>query len=204
MGFRKGENPNHPKKGSAIKVDPIRDLRLIQKIKNLLLTQNKIRDYCLFTLGVNTAWRANELLALRVSHVRHLNVGDILEIKQSKNRKYRKTLLNREVIKALKLWLEIYKPEANHVPLFPSNNTSTALTVPTLTGMVKRWCLEVGANGNYGSHSLRKSWGYHQRMTYEAPLALLVSAFGHSSERQTLDYLGIQPAEISDLFRNEI
>lgn len=204
MGFKKGENPNHPKKGSAIKVDPIRDLRQIQEIKSSLLTQNKIRDYCLFTLGVNTAWRANELLSLRVAHVCHLKTGDILELKQSKNRRYRKTLLNREVVKALKLWLSVYRPDIHHAPLFPSNNRNISLTVPTLTGLVKRWCLEVGAAGNYGSHSLRKSWGYHQRMTYDAPLALLVSAFGHSSERQTLDYLGIQPAEISDLFRNEI
>lgn len=204
MGFRKGENPNHPKKGSAIKVDPIRDLRQIQEIKNSLLAQGKIRDYCLFTLGVNTAWRANELLSLRVSHVCQLNAGDLLEIKQSKNRRYRKTLLNREVVKSLKLWLSQYDPDSIQLPLFPSTNRNIALTVPTLTGMVKRWCQDVGASGNYGSHSLRKSWGYHQRMTYDAPLALLVSAFGHSSERQTLDYLGIQPAEISDLFRNEI
>lgn len=204
MGFKRGQNPNHPRKGSSIKVDPIRDMRHIEDIKRNLLDNGNMRDYCLFTLGLNTAWRANELLSLRVKDVRELREDDILELKQSKNQKYRKVPLNSQSIQAIRFWLDVYKPVQETAALFPSRQGSHALGVTALCSMIKRWCSQVGAVGNFGSHTLRKSWGYHQRLTYNVPLSLLVKAFGHSSERQTLDYLGIQPGEISALYKNEI
>ena len=57
------KNPNHPKKGSAIKVEPIRDKKAIDRIKKQL--RDSPRDLCLFILGINTAYRANELLAIK-------------------------------------------------------------------------------------------------------------------------------------------
>ena len=64
MLFLKGQNPNHPTAGSTIKVEPIRDKKAISRIKKILGDQP--RDLCLFTLGINTAYRANELLSLKV------------------------------------------------------------------------------------------------------------------------------------------
>jgi hypothetical protein len=52
MPSAKIKNPNHPPKGSSIKVDPIRKIKDIKAIKKLL--HDKPRDLCLFTLGVNT------------------------------------------------------------------------------------------------------------------------------------------------------
>lgn len=204
MGFRKGENPHHPKKGASIKVDPIRDLSAIERIKRNLIDQDNIRDHCLFTLGINTAWRANELLSIKVGHVRNLEEEGLLTLKQSKNNKYRSTLINRTALRAIQFWLALY---GNHVnddaPLFPSNK-SGAIQVPTLCNMVKRWCSQAGIKGQFGSHTLRKTWGYHQRITFAAAPELLMIAFGHSSERQTLEYLGIVPREVCDLYLNEI
>ena len=204
MGFKKGENPHHPKKGASIRVDPIRDMRHIQAIKRHLIDTNNMRDHCLFVMGLNTAWRANELLALKVKDVDSLGEGDILERKQSKTGKYRKTPLNRAVIRAIEFWLVIYNPASRDLPLFPSRQRGSAITVPTFSGMVKQWCRTVGAHGNFGAHSLRKSFGYHQRVTFETPTLILVEAFGHRSERQTLDYLGIQEAEIEALYAMEL
>lgn len=42
-------------------------------------------DLCLLTLGINTAYRANELLSLRVRQVRGLEVGDVIDGAQSKS-----------------------------------------------------------------------------------------------------------------------
>ena len=74
-------NTNRPKKGSSIKVEPIRQTKEIKRIKKLL--SDTPRDLCLFTLGINTAYRANELLSIRVGQVDYLSVGDPLEVKQS-------------------------------------------------------------------------------------------------------------------------
>lgn len=208
MSFKKGQNPNHPKKGSSTKADPIRDKNAIDRIKRNLIDQNNLRDYCLFTMGINTAWRANELLSIKVGHVRYLQEGDLLSLKQSKNKKYRSTPINGSAIKAIKFWLDIYGERVNDdAPLFPSKrskNFRTVLTVGTVCNKVKQWCGQAGIYGHYGSHTLRKTWGYHQRITYNVSIALLMKAYGHSSERQTLEYLGIMPSEVMDLYRNEL
>jgi len=210
MGFKKGENPHHPKKGSSIKVSPIRDLRAIARIKDSLKGEGQLRNICLFTLGINTAWRANELLSIKVRQVENLREGDILELKQSKNNKYRATPLNAVVIDAIQNWLSLYKTEyplyfRSDAPLFLSfNNRCNALRVPRVTGLVKGWCSMARVRGRFGSHTMRKTWGYHQRVTFNSPLTLISRAYGHSSERETLAYIGILPEEIDDLFMNEL
>jgi len=50
------------------------------------------RDLCLFVLGMNTAFRANELLSLKVGQVRSLLPGDVLSVKQSKKGKFRQVM----------------------------------------------------------------------------------------------------------------
>lgn len=202
MEPRKARNTNHPKKGSSIKVEPIRELKSIKRIKKQL--RGNPRDLCLFTLGINTAYRANELLSITVGQVAHLKPGDRLDLKQSKNKRYRATTLNSAVIGSMKAWLKAHPNPRPDAPLFVSQTTPKALQVSTLSRMVKTWCKKAGLYGNYGSHTLRKTWGYHQRKTFKKHTALLTWAYGHSSEAQTLDYLCIQPDEITALFASEL
>ena len=195
-------NPNHPQKGSSIKVEPIRDLKAVKRIK-MILADNP-RDLCLFTLGINTAYRANELLSITVGQVDYLQSGDRLDLKQSKNKKYRATTLNSMVINSIDSWLKVHPDSDPGAPLFPSRTNGIALRVSTLSRMVKDWCASVGLRGNYASHTLRKTWGYHQRRTYDRPTTLLTITYGHASEAQTLEYLCIQPEEIDELFASEL
>lgn len=204
MAFQKGENPNHPRLGSTIKVDPIRDKKAIKRIKKLL--QDNPRDLCLFTLGINTAYRANELLSIRVGQVRHLQPGDQLNLKQPKNKKFRPVKLNQsayQAIQGLLVWLEIDESNINENELLFIGQRGP-LTVSTVSKMVKTWCSNVGLKGNYGSHSLRKTWGYWQRMERGTAIPLLMEAFGHATQQQTLSYLGIQSDEIAEIYEMEL
>lgn len=194
---KKSKNPNRPAPGSSIKVEPIRDLKAIKRIKKLL--KDNPRNLCLFTFGINTAYRASELLSLTVGQVAHLKPGDRLDLKQSKTKTYRATTLNRTVIKAVQTWLKHHPDPSPKTPLFPSRKGG-ALGVSALNHMIKKWCQESGVKGNFGSHSLRKTFGYHQRVQAGQSVALLMVVFGHSSEAQTLAYLGIQPDEVTDLY----
>ncbi|MDJ0820299.1 MAG: site-specific integrase [Paracoccaceae bacterium] len=195
-------NQNHPKRGSSIKVEPIRDLKAIKRIKKLYA--GNPRDLCLFTFGINTAFRAGEILSLRVGQVDYLMPGDMLEIKQTKTGKYRCVRMNQAVIDAIDAWLKVHPDPRQDVPLFLSSRGGSALTVSAVNGLIKKWCREVGLRGNYGSHSMRKTWGYHQRVQNKAPIPLLMDAFGHSSQAQTLTYLGIQDIEVQELFDMEL
>jgi len=196
------QNHNRPKKGSSIRVEPIQDLRAIRQIKAMLA--GKPRDLCLFTLGINTAYRGSELLSLRIAQVAHLKAGDVLDLKQSKTDKRRAAVLNNAAVEAIAAWLRVHPNTDDGAPLFPSKKGG-ALTVSTMTNMVKGWCEAAGLRGNYGSHTLRKTWGYHQlrhnrTVRPHMVMPLLMEAYGHVSQRQTLEYLCLQSDEITGLF----
>jgi integrase len=193
-------NPNHPKAGSQIKVDPIRKLKDIKAIKKLLA--NKPRDLALFTIGINTNLRASDLLRLRIGQVKDLKPGDLVEIKEKKTNKGRRINLNKACVSAIQSLLESEEYHEDDY-LFKSQRRDV-LTVPSVHKLVKGWCGEINLKGNYGSHTLRKTWGYHQRVTFGVDLPRLMVCFNHSTQRQTLDYLCIQPEEIKDVYLNEL
>lgn len=196
---RKAGNPNHPKAGSSIQVEPIRDQKDIRNIKKLL--SDKPRDLCLFTVGINTNLRASDLLKITAGMVRHLKPGDDLAINETKTRKPRRVTLNKAAVESIQK-LFASRPYQDHDPLFIGQRGR--LTVPSVTRLVKQWCAAVNLKGNYGSHTLRKTWGFHQRMTFGTDIPRLMVCFNHGTQRQTLDYLCIQPEEIKDVYRNEL
>ena len=201
------KNQNHPKKGTSIKVEPIRQKAAIDRIKAALLHNNKYRNHCLFTLGINTAFRANELLSITIEQVIHMQVGDTLELKQSKNGKHRRVTINKTTHEALRLYIEQDKELQRRMsdraaPLFYSQR-GAVLSVPVVTNMLKSWCKGAGLKGNYGSHTMRKTWGYWQYKR-GTPIPLLMEAYGHATQQQTLGYLCIQEADIKEIYNMEL
>lgn len=203
-------NQNHPKEGSTIRVDPIIDLGKIQEIKDRLLTQGKYRDHALFVVGINTSLRASDLVKLRVGEVENIEPMGEIVVREQKTGKLRRLTLNKAAVDAIRIHLkripkEDYSPGS---PLFESQRWNgkgdTRLTVPSVNRLVKRWCKLAGLKGNFGSHTLRKTWGYHQRVTFNMALPVIMEAFGHSSEKQTLTYLCIQPEEVKQIYANEL
>ncbi len=77
------------------------------------------RNLALFILGINIAFRANELVALDVEDVAHLNVGDILDHKQKKTKKYRSVTINQSAHAAIQNWLAV-RPDSDCPALFLS------------------------------------------------------------------------------------
>lgn len=198
--MKKGENLNHPEKGSAIKVRPIRSVKDIKAIKKLLA--NSPRDLALFTVGINTNLRASDLLRLTAGMVRGLKPMEEIELREKKTGKGRRISLNKACIDALQ-GLLASRPYQDKDFLF-SSQRGAVLTVPSVHRLVKAWCASINLRGNYGSHSLRKTWGYHQRVTFGMGLPELMVCFNHSTQRQTLEYLCIQPEEVRSVYANEL
>src|SRR3989304_6214443 len=98
------KNPNHPKKGSRITVDPIRRLEDVKVIRSLL--SDKPRDLLLFTMGINNGLRVGDLLQLKVKKVRHLKENESTDILEEKTGKYNILMVNKYVYKALRNYLE--------------------------------------------------------------------------------------------------
>jgi integrase len=126
---------------------------------------------------------------------------DELELKEQKTGKRRRISLNKSCVDAINALLRS-KDYSDDEPIFSGQRGP--LTVPSVNRLVKQWSRAVNLKGNYGSHSLRKTWGYHQRVTFGRGLPELMVCFNHSSERQTLDYLCVQPEEIKSIYANEL
>jgi len=211
---------NHPQIGDSIKVDAIKSEKDIKLIKKHL--SDKPRDLCMFTIGVNTNLRASDLLLITVGQIRNLQVGDHFGVKEKKTGKDRNITINNTVYNALQGLLGTMNDAGDAELLFQSRKTkqrkdvvtrdgivvrtpsAREIAVPVLNGLVKKWTAEINLKGNFGSHTLRKTFGYIHRTVFNTDIPTLMVMFNHSTQKQTLEYLGIQPSEIKDAYLKEI
>jgi integrase len=133
--------------------------------------------------------------------VRGLKPGDDIELKERKTGKVRRITLNRTCINALNglLATRVY---LDGDPLFQGQRGP--ITVSYLKRLVKGWADALHLRGNYGCHTLRKTFGYIKHTVQGASLPELMICFNHSTQRQTLDYLCIQEAAIRNIYMTDI
>lgn len=179
-------------------VEPIKNRDKIARIKDNL--RKKPRDYLLFVLGINVALRASDLLGLRVRDVLddEGRIRDQITVLESKRKKRRVISLSQNAKDAIYLYLNGRGDRDRF--LFPSQKNLDAPICRTQAyRLIKKWCAEVGLTGNYGTHSLRKTWAYWARKQ-GTPIDLIRQALGHSREETTLRYVGISRDEIDKVF----
>lgn len=186
-------------------VEPIRDVRKIAQIKNLLRWEGNIRDLLLFELGINSALRVSDLLLIRVSDVFASidTPADFFDIKEEKTGKSNRITITPKVKETLKLYAETY-PEVVKNPehyIFFAKKTFPNGIEPIKRGMswiiLSKLCEAVGLKGNFWNHTLRKTWGYQARIQW-IPLEIIQHKLNHSSLAVTQKYLGITADEIAE------
>jgi integrase len=183
-------------------VEPIRDRKKIAQIKNLLRGQRRFRDLLLFVVGINTALRISDLLELRVEHFLDDNqrIRQRFWIKEQKRGKRQEVVVNDSIRETLAEYLRAYPAIAGddeHFIFF--NSKDNGYSQPIRRGqawkVITTICRQVGLRGNFGTHSLRKTWGYHARMQ-GVDLALIMHKLNHESIAYTKRYLGITDDEL--------
>ena len=196
------KNKNHPKLNSIIRVEPIRRAEDLERIRALL----NPRDRAIMDFSVNSNARAIEVVSLKVRQVRYLKPGDTFELRESKTGKRRAITINGMIYRSIQALLNTnqMKTAKDEDYLFQSRKGRGKLRANTLNAMVKKWTKAINLKGNYGSHSLRKTFGYMHRTKLGTDIPTLMTMFNHSTQRQTLDYLCIQPEEIRDAYMKEI
>ena len=199
--MKKSNQHHHPKKGDNITVEPIRRIEDIKSISKLL--SDSPRNHLLFTLGINNGLRVGDLLKLKVKAVRNLKIGDTLKITESKTGKDNILVVNKAVHKSLKNYLEKVQPR-NSDYLFASRKGNKAITIQAVNNMIKKWTRAINLAGNYGAHTLRKTWGYMQRTRYGVGFEIICKRYNHSSPAVTMRYLGIEDKEVHNTLMNEI
>lgn len=170
-------------------VEPIRDPKKLECIRGWLLKHAHYRDYLLFVLGTNTGLRVSDLLNLRVGDVK----DGYIRLREKKTRKARKHTLNPQVAEMVREY--IHGKEENEY-LFPSlRNPARPLDRHQAYRIINKAARACGVKEKIGTHTLRKTFGYHFYKRY-GDVAMLQDIFNHSSPSITLRYIGIKQDEI--------
>ena len=186
-------------------VEPIRDIKKVSQIKNMLKSENKIRDLLLFELGINSALRISDLLWIQTKDLFDWK-GDIngfFNIREEKTHKENRITITPKVQETLKIYKETYSfivDKPDYYVFFHSKRTpkgSKHIDRKQAWKMIHQRCIDVGLKGNFWGHTLRKTRGYQARIN-AIPLEIIQHKLNHSSLAVTQRYLGITADEIEE------
>ncbi|MCY8484291.1 tyrosine-type recombinase/integrase [Bacillus atrophaeus] len=163
-------------------VQSIRDPECIFYIKRFLKEQN-MRNYMLFVTGINSGFRISDILQLRVRDAKR-PYFNLIEKKTKKKKRIDMTpVLQRE----FKAYVE---GKEDHEFLFKSREGINKPISRSMAYKILRAAAEYVGLDDIGTHTLRKTFGYHfYKQTKD--VAMLQEIFIHSDQRTTLRYIGI-------------
>ena len=179
-------------------VQPIKDLRQIETMKKLL-KQQSLRDFCLFVVGINSGLRISDLLKLRICDViENGKLKDRITLREKKTNKFKDFPLSEKTKQALKEYLKTRNYSDNE-PLFISRKNKGFLLRQQAYKIINNAAKSVGIKDKIGTHTLRKTFGYHAYNNgYD--ITLIQKLFNHSSPSVTLRYIGITQEELDDVY----
>ncbi len=178
-------------------VQPIRDKKKIDDMKKVL--RENLRDYALFTLGINSGLRISDLLKLKVSDVLDgKKIRDRITIREQKTGKTKDFPLGKTTKKALEEHLATW----NHQPddyLFRSRKGKGALSRQQAFNIINGAARVVGIKEQIGTHTLRKTFGYHA-YKQGMDITIIQKLLNHSAPSVTLRYIGITQDQLDSVY----
>jgi len=173
-----------------MEVDAIRSREEISVIKEFL--RKKGAGYeLLFVMGINTALRIGDLLSLSVGDVVDAKgeIAPAITLKEEKTGKIKRFPVNESLRSALTEYFACQGRRVRSEPLFVSRK-KRALSRYQAWRVLKAAGESAGLN-NIGTHSLRKTFGYHVYKKSGADIGLVQKLLNHSASGATLRYIGI-------------
>ncbi len=164
------------------KVNAIKKIQDIEKIKNILLKKS-FRDYMLFCFGINSGLRISDILSLNVIDVRD---KDYISLVEKKTKKLKRFPIN---CKLKQLFRNYTNNKNSNMPLFETKFHNRLDRISAYR-ILNNACKQVKIKENVGTHTLRKTFGYHHYKKFK-DVAILQKIFNHSSPLITLRYIGI-------------
>ena len=172
-------------------VYPIKDKEKIAQMKKIL-SSNK-RNLLLFNLGINSGLRVSDILALDIKDVKDKT---FIELREQKINKYKQFPINERIQKDIK---DFIQDKDIDEPLFLSQKDNRLSRVQSYK-ILRKAAKEVGIDVHIGTHSLRKTFGYHHYKQFD-DIVLLQKIFNHSSPSVTLRYIGMEQEIIDESYK---
>lgn len=163
-------------------VQPIRDSQTLEELKQFFKNKNE-RDYIMFMMGINTGLRISDILALRVKDVS----GDYISMREKKTSKQKRIIIVPSLKKVLR---EYIKGKPGNEFLIKSQKGENQAIHRSSAYRILKDAAEEFYLQEIGTHTLRKTFGYHfYQQTKD--VAMLQELFNHHSPKVTLRYIGV-------------
>lgn len=179
-------------------VEPIKDKLKIKQMYYYL--NGKDPKYGLiFKFGLNTGLRISDILPIRVKDVfnERYEYRYYLILKEKKTGKIKKIKLNSAIKKAISSFVKQQKLTQDSY-LFYSRKGGHLKRIQAYK--VLKEAADICYVENFGTHSLRKTWGYWTYRASKYNIGLIMDTFNHSSQSITLRYIGINQEEKDELY----
>lgn len=168
-------------------VDVIKDKKDIEKIKKILL-KSDYRNYLMFVIGINSGLRITQILSLKISDLIDSNGTILNEVKFNE--------IGYPLNNCIKTSLKQYIHNNNLVNnkeayIFKSKRGNNPIERTQAYRIINDACKQAGINLKIGTHTLRKTFGYHFYVEYK-DLKYLQKLFNHSSIKTTSSYIGLE------------
>ncbi len=175
-------------------VEPIREKVWLEEFTRYFENQNQ-RDYVMFMTGIHTGLRISDILTLRVKDVE----GTHLMIQEKKTGKYKRIIITPVLKRIFKDYCED-KKRTDY--LFVSRHkTKTGKSKPidrtTAYKILRKAAHDLGYTEPFGTHSLRKTFGYTFYQKYK-DVGALQKLFNHDSQTTTLFYIGAAQDDLDE------
>ncbi|WP_010233688.1 tyrosine-type recombinase/integrase [Clostridium arbusti] len=194
-------------------VEPIRDIKTIKNMRSVLKGQST-RNELLFILGINVGLRISDILKLKLSDLLKPNmktVKDYVTITEKKTKKTKKFYIGDIVVKLIQNYLkEYHELDLNSYVFRSRKGSNSPITRQQAYRILNNAAEAIGLiernentniiiSGEIGTHTLRKTFGYHAYQNGTS-LELLMDIFNHSSKSQTLRYIGITEEQKKEVY----
>ncbi len=184
-------------------VEPIRDWDKIQEIKSLLLSEQKYRDWLMFTLGLNFALRISDLLKLRVCDVYDVDMfpKNRIILREKKTGKENILTITNGSRESLVQYHKVTRVKYSDDYLFKSRqggnkSIDRVQAYRIINSLVHRVGLK---DINVGTHSMRKTWGYFAYKKFNLSLDDIMLKLNHQSIQSTKRYIGLTQEEKQEI-----
>lgn len=186
---------------------PIRSTEDLEKLKKYYkeVAPNK-RNQLLIIMGLNTALRISDILALRWDAVYDFDKKEFrthIVLTEQKTGKTSTIYINKNIQKSLKSYKEHLrghkKSARRYQYIFRHKNKNIPISRIQAFRIIKEAADYSNIPGTICCHSLRKTFGYHAWKQGASPVVLM-NIFNHSSYQITKRYLGIEQDDTDMIF----
>lgn len=180
-------------------VEPIKDKKDVEAIEQYL-SKHSLRNQLIWAFGTNTGLRISDILGLNVDDVRNKQYVEIVE---KKTKKYKRFPLNDKLKNLIRKYLVIRDKMyslTDDEPLFIGKK-HCRLHRSQVYRFINEVCRNLEITVNVGTHTMRKTFGYHH-YKQNNDVALLQKIFNHSSPSITMRYIGIAQEELDESYIN--